>query len=611
MENLRETERAEDFDLKRKRSLSPDESESKLKLVKSFYSRPVIKKPLPIPQRSPAETSESSESEDYSQWERITDLFNANKPNYARIDQPLIEIPTTTSMPEVALILPNDLLSLNSTPTTTKPSPEKKKNDANPTSKNPLQENPVKKSLVTPKENLIFSEKYAPHTVKDLTGNRPQCLKLHNWLSNWSTSSRNKAVLLSGPPGTGKTTSSRIACKLGNYTSIEFNASDCRNKQMIMEKIKPFICNTSMVGPRKIGKSVLIMDEVDGMSSGDQGGISALIECIKITKIPIICICNNRYCSSIKTLAKYCLDIKFIKPLYRDTCGMLRTIAGKEGIKINDERVFAGMVESANGDLRALLNMLEMSKNETFFEYRKDQTVSLSAFEAAGVLLDSQKSLNYSLTEKVSLVLTDFDLISGMITENYTEILNFSDLSDAADALALSDLIITKIRTDQEWTLLPDFAYLSLFPTSCSVVSGYWPQFPQAIAKNSTLMKNQRLLQEFKHGIWHSSAACDDISACEYRQLITEFILQCENDEEKKEIAGIYRIDKQVLKENIAPFVRKETGEELKKIGKKGLKWLKGPDGQDSRKEKGKKKQGKVESEDSVDEETAQDLEVN
>ena len=36
------------------------------------------------------------------------------------------------------------------------------------------------------------------------------------------------------------------------------------------------------------------MDEVDGMSSGDRGGIAALIEIIKKTKIPIICIANDR-----------------------------------------------------------------------------------------------------------------------------------------------------------------------------------------------------------------------------------------------------------------------------------------------------------------------------
>jgi replication factor C subunit 1 len=36
------------------------------------------------------------------------------------------------------------------------------------------------------------------------------------------------------------------------------------------------------------------MDEVDGMSAGDRGGIAAIINMIKTTKVPIICICNDR-----------------------------------------------------------------------------------------------------------------------------------------------------------------------------------------------------------------------------------------------------------------------------------------------------------------------------
>jgi replication factor C subunit 1 len=36
------------------------------------------------------------------------------------------------------------------------------------------------------------------------------------------------------------------------------------------------------------------MDEVDGMSKGDRGGISEIIQMIKNTTVPIICICNDR-----------------------------------------------------------------------------------------------------------------------------------------------------------------------------------------------------------------------------------------------------------------------------------------------------------------------------
>ena len=56
------------------------------------------------------------------------------------------------------------------------------------------------------------------------------------------------------------------------------------------------------------------MDEVDGKSGGDMGGVSDLIASIKIRKIPIICICNDRYNKKLKILVNYCLPLNFRKP---------------------------------------------------------------------------------------------------------------------------------------------------------------------------------------------------------------------------------------------------------------------------------------------------------
>lgn len=61
-------------------------------------------------------------------------------------------------------------------------------------------------------------------------------------------------------------------------------------------------------------KTVLIMDEVDGMSAGDRGGVADLIASIKISKIPIICICNDRYSQKLKSLVNYCLPLNYRKP---------------------------------------------------------------------------------------------------------------------------------------------------------------------------------------------------------------------------------------------------------------------------------------------------------
>jgi replication factor C subunit 1 len=56
------------------------------------------------------------------------------------------------------------------------------------------------------------------------------------------------------------------------------------------------------------------MDEVDGVGAGDRGGINALIQIIKATRTPIICICNDRMNKKLQSLVNYCYDLKFARP---------------------------------------------------------------------------------------------------------------------------------------------------------------------------------------------------------------------------------------------------------------------------------------------------------
>ena len=65
------------------------------------------------------------------------------------------------------------------------------------------------------------------------------------------------------------------------------------------------------VGGFATQKSVIIMDEVDGVGAGDRGGIAALIKVIKNSKTPIICICNDRQSQKLASLVNHCFDLKF------------------------------------------------------------------------------------------------------------------------------------------------------------------------------------------------------------------------------------------------------------------------------------------------------------
>lgn len=42
-----------------------------------------------------------------------------------------------------------------------------------------------------------------------------------------------RAVLITGPPGIGKTTSAHLCAKLEGFTPVELNASDVRSKKLV------------------------------------------------------------------------------------------------------------------------------------------------------------------------------------------------------------------------------------------------------------------------------------------------------------------------------------------------------------------------------------------
>ena len=88
---------------------------------------------------------------------------------------------------------------------------------------------------------------------------------------------------------------------------VELNASDARSKKALQTCAEDLVGNTSIADFAAGGKGgtkrmALIMDEVDGMSSGDRGGMQELIALIRRTKMPVVCICNDRGCQKVRSL---------------------------------------------------------------------------------------------------------------------------------------------------------------------------------------------------------------------------------------------------------------------------------------------------------------------
>lgn len=107
---------------------------------------------------------------------------------------------------------------------------------------------------------------------------------------------------------------------------LEFNASDARSKVALREQVGDLTgshtlelglkkkTNSNKSKSNQRTKRCVIMDEVDGMGGGDRSGLSELIQMIKTTKVPIICICNDRQSQKLKSLVPYCYGFEVSAP---------------------------------------------------------------------------------------------------------------------------------------------------------------------------------------------------------------------------------------------------------------------------------------------------------
>jgi replication factor C subunit 1 len=159
-----------------------------------------------------------------------------------------------------------------------------------------------------------------------------------------------------------------LVCKELGYDFIEMNASDTRSKKSLHEEVEELLNNTTLASfankhvasSSLTKKHVLIMDEVDGMSGNeDRGGIAELIQLIKTSKVPIICICNDRSHQKMRSLVNYCFDLRFYKPRVEQIKAAMMSIAFKEGVNLSGDALNE-LIVSSNQDIRQVLHFMSL-----------------------------------------------------------------------------------------------------------------------------------------------------------------------------------------------------------------------------------------------------------
>jgi len=270
-----------------------------------------------------------------------------------------------------------------------------------------------------------------------------ETILLKKFLNSWDLNQLNekskskdkdskKGIYVYGSPGSGKTYLVESVLKDLNYDIIRYDSSDIRNTAIIEDMTENHMTNKNIIDifNNKNRKKAIVMDEIDGMASGDKGGINALIKLIRPKKTkkqkldksslnPIICIGNTRFDKKIKELMKVCNVIQIFSPSKESLKNYL-----KQNTSLSED-IISYLSEFINGDLRKLNQCMEIykiKKDDFSLEYFQKTHQDMLYNNETKIVVSKLFKNSYKLNQHDSLINeTDRTSIGLLWHENLIE----------------------------------------------------------------------------------------------------------------------------------------------------------------------------------------------
>ena len=221
---------------------------------------------------------------------------------------------------------------------------------------------------------------------------------LSNFNNNKNNFSLKRGIYIYGAAGIGKTRFINDILKELDYDVVNYDAGDIRNKSVIDTITRQNMAEKSIISlfTKKQKPIAIVMDEIDGMNSGDKGGINSLIKLIRPKKTkkqkleeisynPIICISNYHIDKKINELMRVCESFEIPIPTDEQIINLIKELLPN---LFKNKNLLTNIIQYIQGDLRKLECLLNIYQ-------KKDSIIKPEIIEN----IFSLKSLNEDAKE--------------------------------------------------------------------------------------------------------------------------------------------------------------------------------------------------------------------
>ena len=304
-------------------------------------------------------------------------------------------------------------------------------------------------------------EKYRPKNFSEIKNQDVAIDKIKAFVNSFNKGiSQKKAMLLYGPAGTGKTTLAHVIAQELNHEIFELNSSDLRNRAKLDEVLKPSTQQHSLFSKGKI----ILVAEVDGVTTTDYGGLPELIVLIERTKFPIIITCNDIWQNKFSLLRNKCEMVPIKEIPYLSILDFLKEISKKEN-KIVNENALKEIAAKSRGDLRAALNDLQ---SIIYSEETEIMQQEIDLREKSQDIFNALREIFKTKTHKKTIeaydsVEMEIDQIALWLEENIPGEYRGEELAKAFEAMSKADIFKGRIYRQQHWRFM---TYQNFFLTA-------------------------------------------------------------------------------------------------------------------------------------------------